>query len=80
MTYDTTNNAWEISNVNQLQFMAYDLVDSFELTQAIIASATSGWNSGVGFRPIGNDGANAGPWGPEYSQEHLTGKAIPSAP
>ncbi len=43
-----------IHNVNQLQFMEYALSDSFQLASDIDASATSGWNSGAGFTPVGN--------------------------
>ncbi len=43
-----------IHNVNQLQFMGYALNDSFQLDSDIEASATSGWNSGAGFMPVGN--------------------------
>ncbi len=43
-----------IHDVNQLQFMGYALSDSFQLASDIDASATSGWNSGAGFSPVGN--------------------------
>ena len=41
----TAANPWLITNVNQLQFMAYDPGDYFKLANNISASGTSTWNS-----------------------------------
>lgn len=43
-----------IRNVNQLQAMSNSLNAKYVLAQDIDASATSGWNSGAGFAPIGS--------------------------
>ena len=43
-----------VNNVNQLQFMGYAPSNSFQLASDIDASATSGWNAGAGFTPVGN--------------------------
>ncbi len=53
-TGGTPLHPFQISNVNQLQFMEYDLSGYFALDNNIDASATSSWNSGEGFVPIGN--------------------------
>ena len=49
---------WEwsptISTLLQLQNINLDLSDSYTLANDIDATATVGWNSGVGFVPIGN--------------------------
>lgn len=42
-----------ISDVDDLQSMENDLTAYYELANDIDASATSGWNSGAGFLPIG---------------------------
>ncbi len=44
-----------ITNVTQLQDMESDLTADYELGSNIDASATSGWNGGLGFDPIGDD-------------------------
>lgn len=43
-----------ISNVTELQAMNDDKTANYYLTQDIDASATSGWNGGAGFEPIGD--------------------------
>ena len=43
-----------IRNVNQLQNMTADRSGKYALANNIDASATSGWNSGAGFNPIGD--------------------------
>jgi len=47
-----------ISDVNDLQDMNLDLSGNYYLTNNIDASATSGWNDGAGFVPIGTSGTN----------------------
>ncbi|MHC4501363.1 MAG: GLUG motif-containing protein, partial [Planctomycetota bacterium] len=42
-----------ISNITELQAMENDLTDNYYLTGDIDASATSSWNGGAGFDPIG---------------------------
>ena len=42
-----------ITNVTELQAMASDLAGTYVLGNAIDASATSGWNAGAGFDPVG---------------------------
>ncbi len=44
----------EISNVTELQAMENDLAGDYVLVNDIDASATSGWNDGAGFDPIGD--------------------------
>lgn len=44
-----------ISDVDDLQDMNLDLSAYYELANDIDASATSGWNSGLGFEPVGDD-------------------------
>lgn len=52
-----------ISDVDDLQAMENDLTAYYELANNIDALATSGWNGGLGFDPIGTyDGAH-----PEYA-------------
>ena len=46
-----------ITNVTELQAMENDLAGSYYLANDIDASATSGWNGGAGFVPVG-DNAN----------------------
>lgn len=45
-----------ITNVTELQAMNNDLAGTYWLANDIDASATSGWNGGLGFEPIGNTG------------------------
>ncbi|UCE36204.1 MAG: peptidase A26 [Thermoplasmata archaeon] len=49
----TPEDPYQISNVDELQNMHYDLTAHYILVNDIDASATSGWNSGAGFEPIG---------------------------
>lgn len=49
---------YQISTCAQLQDMELDLTASYELVSDIDCSATSGWNSGAGFDPIGYDSSN----------------------
>ncbi len=44
-----------VNNVNQLQNINSNLTGTYALGRDIDASATSGWNGGNGFVPIGND-------------------------
>ncbi len=44
-----------ITDVNGLQAMENDLAADYELGNNIDASATSGWNGGLGFDPVGQD-------------------------
>lgn len=46
-----------ITNVTQLQAMENGLTEDYELGNDIDASATSGWNGGAGFDPIGDAGS-----------------------
>ncbi len=52
----TIGNPWQITTLADLQAMdnVTYLADYFILTNDIDASATSGWNSGAGFDPIGD--------------------------
>ena len=43
-----------ITNATELQAMANDLTEDYVLGNNIDASATSGWNAGAGFDPIGD--------------------------
>jgi filamentous hemagglutinin family protein len=43
-----------VQNINQLQFMEYDLSAAYQLNSNIDATATSGWNAGAGFTPVGS--------------------------
>jgi hypothetical protein len=47
---------YEITNCNQLQNMSLHLFAYYELNGTVDCSATSGWNSGSGFDPIGDNG------------------------
>jgi len=49
----TVSDPYQISNVYELQNMSTDLDAHYILINDIDASATSGWNSGAGFGPIG---------------------------
>lgn len=46
-----------ITTVNELQDMNLDLAGDYELANDIDASATAGWNGGLGFEPIGTSAA-----------------------
>ncbi len=50
----TVDNPYVIWDVDDLQNMQSDLTAYYELGQDIDASATSGWNGGLGFAPIGS--------------------------
>jgi len=52
----TSSDPWLIHNVNELQFMKYDLSSFFELANSFSAAATTTWNSGLGFDPVGDGG------------------------
>lgn len=55
-----TNTAWMLVNdVTQLQAMNTNLAGSYALGRDIDASATSTWNAGAGFNPVGNSTGNA---------------------
>lgn len=59
----TLGDPYIIQNVTDLQNMNNDLDAYYELGNDIDASATSGWNGGAGFNPVGNyNGAH-----PEYA-------------
>ena len=49
----SSGNPFRISNCTQLQAMQSDLDAAYTLTGDIDCSATSGWNSGAGFEPVG---------------------------
>ncbi len=49
----TVGNPFLIYDVNDLQAMSNNLTAYYELANDIDASATSGWNGGLGFAPIG---------------------------
>jgi len=49
------NNPFMITNVSQLQNITANLSAHYILINDIDALNTSGWNSGLGFSPIGND-------------------------
>ncbi|MCM8791089.1 MAG: filamentous hemagglutinin N-terminal domain-containing protein [Candidatus Omnitrophica bacterium] len=53
----TNDVPYVISDINELQFMMYDLDGAYQLGGDIDASATSRWSGG--FSPIGYDSANA---------------------
>ena len=54
-----TLNAWMLVNdLNQLQSMKTNLSGTYLLTRNIDATATSGWNGGAGFMPIGDNTTN----------------------
>ncbi|GAJ12488.1 unnamed protein product, partial [marine sediment metagenome] len=55
----TAADPYKIYDVNDLQAMNDDLTAYYELANDIDASATSGWNGGLGFAPIGPSYANA---------------------
>ncbi len=65
----TAESPYMICNVYQLQLMKENLTAYFELGQDIDASITQDWNSGEGFRPIGNCGEdyNCSTTGDTYS-------------
>lgn len=54
----TPADPYVIWDVNDLQNMNLDLTAYYELGQDIDASATSGWNGGLGFDPVGPDTLN----------------------
>jgi cysteine-rich repeat protein len=54
----TQGDPYEIGNCTQLQNMSTELAAYFELTGDVNCSATSGWNGGEGFEPIGNYSSN----------------------
>ena len=49
--------SYVVSDVNGLQNMNLDLAGDYTLANDIDASATSGWNGGLGFVPIGTFGS-----------------------
>jgi filamentous hemagglutinin family protein len=51
-----THDAWMlVHNVTNLQNMNTNLAGRYALSQNIDATATSGWNAGLGFSPVGNN-------------------------
>jgi len=50
----SSGNPYEISTCGQLQDMRGDIDANYELVSDIDCSATSNWNSGNGFKPVGN--------------------------
>ncbi|MFA5056253.1 MAG: GLUG motif-containing protein [Dehalococcoidia bacterium] len=50
----TVGDPWLITNVSELQAMICNLSAHYALANDIDASATSGWNGGAGFIPVGN--------------------------
>jgi len=53
----TEEDPYVITTVEQLQEMKDNLTAYYELGNDIDASATSGWNDGAGFEPIGTENA-----------------------
>lgn len=51
----SADDPYEIENVSQLQCIEKDLDAHYELVSDVDASATSEWNDGNGFEPIGSD-------------------------
>ncbi len=51
----TEGDPYQITTVDQLQEMNDDLSAKYMLMNSLDASATSGWNGGAGFVPIGNN-------------------------
>lgn len=56
-TAKAVNDCLLISTVEELQAIQNNLNDNYMLKGNINASATKGWNSGAGFKPIGGDGS-----------------------
>ena len=54
VVFDPTTGKVTVNNVYQLQWINQALAGKYELGSNIDASATSSWNSGAGFDPIGN--------------------------
>lgn len=54
VVFDPTTGKVIVNNVFQLQWINQALAGKYELGSNIDASATSSWNSGAGFNPIGN--------------------------
>ena len=52
----TVGSPYVITNVTQLQEIENNLTAYYELGNDIDASATSGWNGGLGFDPVGSSG------------------------
>ena len=51
-----THDSWMlVHNVTNLQNMSSNLAGRYALSQNIDATATSGWNAGLGFSPVGNN-------------------------
>ena len=44
-----------VNDVNQLQFMGYDLGAAFNWPPILAPRAASSWNAGAGFAPVGNN-------------------------
>jgi hypothetical protein len=55
LTWNSGLSAYEITNCVQLQSMNLNVSGSYALMNNIDCSATTGWNSGQGFVPIGNE-------------------------
>jgi hypothetical protein len=51
----TSGNPFQITTCIQLQEMQDDLGADYRIENNIDCSATSGWNAGAGFEPVGND-------------------------
>jgi hypothetical protein len=65
-----------ITNVTELQAMEDDLDEDYVLGNNIDASATSGWNGGLGFDPIGNYGTQysySRPWDDDFGYAGQSG-------
>jgi len=50
----TSANPYMICNCTQLQNMDLNLTANYALNNSVDCSETTGWNSGTGFRPVGN--------------------------
>jgi hypothetical protein len=51
----TVADPYQITNVDELQEMNLNISANYTLMNDIDAGVTSGWNSGAGFVPVGND-------------------------
>jgi hypothetical protein len=56
----TPGDPYQIEDVDDLQAMGSNLTAYYVLNNSIDASATSGWNSGQGFEPVGNSARFSG--------------------
>ena len=64
--------ATTITTCDQLQDMSLNLAEDYVLGNDIDCSATSGWNAGAGFEPVGDSGTKF--TGTFDGQNHITGQ------